>query len=250
MDNFSNTLNLLESLNRTFEIFVPSLNKKVKFKGLTTKQQKDAVKSALEKSFSGIAFASLLNSILNENSLEKNDYLLTDRSYIIVSLRALSLSPNLKRDDNSNLDLTPPISNNVAFPDTLKAQEIVDGNLKLTVSIPKISKDNLINAETKKKITPLPDDGDMPKEAVGEIFINELVKYIDKLTINNSGTPSEIEFDKLNFNQKIQILENLPISINSLLIDYINKVKEEEKKLFTINNQEINVEVDQTLFTV
>ena len=66
MEKLSTALNSLDSLTKSYEIFVPSLNRKVKFKGLNTKQQKDAVKSALEKTSAGLSFSLLLNSILKE----------------------------------------------------------------------------------------------------------------------------------------------------------------------------------------
>jgi len=54
MENFDKTLDALSSLNKEYNIFVPSLNRQVKFRGLTTKQQKDVVKSALDKNVAGI----------------------------------------------------------------------------------------------------------------------------------------------------------------------------------------------------
>ena len=77
MDNFTSALSSLENLTKSFDVFVPSLNKKVKFKGLTTKQQKEAVKTALDKNITGITFSNLLNQVIKENSLEKNNFLIS-----------------------------------------------------------------------------------------------------------------------------------------------------------------------------
>jgi len=100
MEKFNEALASLDSLKKEVEIFVPSLGRKVKFSGLTTKQQKDAVKTALEKSFAGISFALLANSIIKENSSEKIEILTTDRSYLLVSLRRTSLHKLYKKDNN------------------------------------------------------------------------------------------------------------------------------------------------------
>ena len=64
MEKFNDALASLDSIQKNFDIYVPSINRKVKFKGLTTKQQKDAVKTALEKAFSGISFALLANAVI------------------------------------------------------------------------------------------------------------------------------------------------------------------------------------------
>lgn len=249
MEKLSSALNSLDSLTKSYEIFVPSLNRKVKFKGLNTKQQKDAVKSALEKTSAGLSFSLLLNSILKENCQEKVEFLLTDRSYIAACLRVLSLSPIYGKDENKQ-DLTFVLTNNIPLPVELKAAEISEDNIKLTLSIPTFIRDSIVNIETKKKLLPLPDNDDLPKEVVGEIYINELVKYIDKLTIIDNGAVTDINFDELTVLQKVQLIEKLPLTVNTKLLDYINRVKLFEKKYFTHNNNVVDISIDPTLFTV
>jgi len=249
MEKLSSALNSLDSLTKSYEIFVPSLNRKVKFKGLNTKQQKDAVKSALEKTSAGLSFSLLLNSILKENCQEKVEFLLTDRSYIAACLRVLSLSPIYGKDENKQ-DLTFVLTNNIPLPVELKTAEISEDNIKLTLSIPTFIRDSIVNIETKKKLLPLPDNDDLPKEVVGEIYINELVKYIDKLTIVDNGAVTDINFDELTVLQKVQLIEKLPLTVNTKLLDYINRVKLFERKYFTHNDNVVDVSVDPTLFTV
>lgn len=249
MDNVKSVLTSLESLNKTHEIFVPSLNKKIQFKGLTTKQQKDAVKAALDKSLAGLTFANLTNSIITENALEKANFILLDRSYILVALRALSLSAQVPTEEGS-IDISFITSVNVPVPEGLLTREISDGNIKVICSVPTLSKDTFINNETKKKLQPLPENDDLPKEAVGEMFINELIKYIDKVILNDGNQPVEVVFNDLPFNQRAQITEKLPLSINSLLVQFINDVKLFEKKYFVNNGKEVDIDVDPSLFTV
>lgn len=249
MDKLSNALNILDGISKSYEVFVPSLNRKVKFKGFTTKQQKDAVKSALEKASTGLSFTLLLNSVLKENCSEQIDLLLTDRSYVAACLRVLSLSPTITQD-NDQVDLSFILNNNLSLPSELKNVEIVDDNVKINASIPALSKDTNINIETKKKLLPLPDNDDLTKEAVGEIYINELVKYIDRISINNSGSLVEIIFSELSLQQKVQVIEKLPLSTNTKLIEYINNVKSFERKLFTNGEVEVVISVDPSLFTV
>ena len=249
MDNINNVLTSLENLNKTYEIFVPSLNKKAKFKGLTTKQQKDAVKSALDKSLAGLSFSNLANSIISENCTEKLNFLLTDRSYILVVLRSLSLSKTITTDEGT-VDISFVETNNISTPKELLTFEITEDNLRVICSIPSLSKDTFVNNETKKKIQPLPENDNLPKEAVGEMFVNELVKYIDKIVINDGNQPVEVVFNDITFAQRVQIAEKLPLTVNSKLVNYINEVKQFERKYFINNNKEVDIDVDPSLFTV
>jgi len=249
MEKFNEALSSLDSLKKEFELFVPSLGKKVKFKGLTTKQQKDAVKSALEKSFSGISFALLANSIIKENCQEKIEFLLSDRSYLLVALRAASLHKVYKKEDKET-DLTFILDNNISLPNDVKSTEIVDESVKVKASIPTFTRDTNINIETKKKISPLPDDDNLAKEAVGEIYINELTKYINTVSVNTGSDVVDINFDELTLSQKVQVLEKLPLSVNNKLIDFINASKAFEKKYFEKDGTSVDIDIDQTLFTV
>jgi len=249
MSTFNSALSSLESLTKIYDIFVPSLNKTVKFKGLTTKQQKEAVKTALDKNITGITFSNLLNQVIIENSTEKNKYLLSDRSYIVTALRVTSLSKTFTVDETV-VDLSFVSNNKFALPEDLKTKEIVDDNVKISVSIPTLEKDTYVNNETRKKLAVLPDNDSFAKESIGEVFVNELVKYIDSLTIIDGQQPTTIVFNELTFEQKLQVVESLPLNINTKLVDYINSVKLFEKKYFTDNGNTVDFELDPTLFTV
>jgi len=249
MENFNNVLTSLEGLNKTFDIFVPSLNRKIKFKGLTTKQQKEAVKTALDKAFSGISFSNLTNTIINENSTEKVEFNILDRNYILVVLRALSLSSTVISEEGT-LDISFVANNNFTIPENLKNRELEDGNLKINVTLPSLAQDSFINQETKKKLSPLADNDNLPSEAVGEMYVNELVKYINKIVINDGTKPVEVEFNQLTFSQRVKLVENLPLSANTKLVNFINEVKQFEKKYFVQNDKEVEIDIDPSLFTV
>jgi len=250
MDSFSSALTSLDNLAKIYEIFVPSLNKKVKFKGLTTKQQKEAVKTALDKNITGLTFSNLLNKIIVDNSTEKNTYLLPDRNYIVTALRVLSLSNKLQLEEGE-VDLSFVPSFNTPLPEDFKKAELVDENVSITVSIPTLEKDSFVNNETRKKLAPLPDDENFAKESIGEVYVNELIKYIDKVSVSDGANVSVVVLNDLTFDQKVQLVEKLPLNVNSKLVDYINKVKSFEKKYFTTpTGQELDVTIDPTLFTV
>lgn len=248
MDNFSDAISSLNNLTVQYDIFVPSLNRKVKFKGLNTKQQKEAVKSALETGFIGVSFSNFLNTIIKDNACENVEFLLTDKNYIITCLRVLSLSKDIKIED-AIIDFSFILSNAAALPEHLKQKEINDNNLKVNLQVPSLTRDTEINRETAKKISQDKSES-LSKEAVGEMFINELVKYISKISIDNNGKIVELNFKDATFEQKVQLVEKLPLTLNSKIFDYINEVRNFEKTAFLKDGKQLDLTIDPSFFTV
>jgi hypothetical protein len=248
MDNFNDILNSINDLNKIYEIFVPSLNSKVKFTGLTAKQQKEVLQTVLDKDLTGVSFSILISDIIINNLIDKNTNLSSaDKNYIITCLRVLSLSSKYKDLDDQEIDLTPLLTNNISLPKELTSISLDEGDLQVSVEIPSLIKDKLVNIETRKRI--LASSGattEITKDALGELYINEIVKFIKTLK-----TPkTQVNFDDMTFNQKFQIVEKLPLAITSKIISFINNIKDFDKKLFIINNKEYNIAIDPTLFTL
>lgn len=248
MDNFNDVLNSLNELTKTYEIFVPSLGNKVNFSGLTAKQQKEVIQTVLDKDLTGISFSILVSDIILNNLTDKNINLLSvDKNYIIVCLRILSLSSKYKNLNDEEFDLTSILSNNTTIPEELKKITFSDGDLSVAVEVPALLKDKTINIETRKRILATTTaTTEITKEALGELYLNEIIKYIKTLK-----TPkTEVNFDDMTFNQKFQIAERLPLSISSKIVNFINSVKDFEKKLIVTSNKDLNITVDPTLFTL
>jgi hypothetical protein len=82
------------------------------------------------------------------------------------------------------------------------------------------------------------------------MFINELVKYIDKIFIDNSGKIVELNFKDVTFEQKVQLVEKLPLTLNSKIFDYINEVRNFEKTAFIKDGKQLDLTIDPSFFTV
>jgi len=241
VNNFSDILNSLNEVTKQYEIFIPSLNVKTKFTGFTAKQQKEAIQSALEKENAGIGFSILTTEYIQTNLIEKNlNLLASDKNYILACLRAQSLSKNYRTLGSESFDITPILSNNIAVPNELKSAQLEDNDITVSIEIPTLIKDKSINLESKKII--------LSEQAnyLGSLYLNEIIKYIKAIK-----TPkATINFDELTFNQKLQVAEKLPIAISSQVVEYINKLKDFDKMLFTVNNKFYNISIDPTLFTL
>jgi len=248
MDNFNDILNSLNEINKSYEIFIPSLNCKVSFTGLTAKQQKEVLQTVLDRDLTGISFSILVSDIIINNLTDKNINLLSiDKNYIITCLRILSLSSKYRNLDDEEVDLTPILSNNTPLPQENKNLTLNEGDLQVIIEIPSLNKDRNINIETRKRILATNSSTtEITKDALGELYIGEIIKFIKSLK-----TPkTEVIFDNATFNQKFQIVEKLPLSITSKIVTFINSMKDFDKKLFTLNNKEVNIAVDPTLFTL
>jgi hypothetical protein len=248
MDNFNDILNSLNEINKSYEIFIPSLNCKASFTGLTAKQQKEVLQTVLDRDLTGISFSILVSDIIINNLTDKNINLLSiDKNYIITCLRILSLSSKYRNLDDEEVDLTPILSNNTPLPQENKNLTLNEGDLQVIIEIPSLNKDRNINVETRKRILATNSSTtEITKDALGELYIGEIIKFIKSLK-----TPkTEVIFDNATFNQKFQIVEKLPLSITSKIVTFINSIKDFDKKLFTLNNKEVNIAVDPTLFTL
>jgi hypothetical protein len=248
MDNFNDILNSLNEINKSYEIFIPSLNCKVGFTGLTAKQQKEVLQTVLDRDLTGISFSILVSDIIINNLTDKNINLLSiDRNYIITCLRIFSLSSKYRNLDDEEVDLTPILSNNIPLPQENKSITLNEGDLQVIVEIPSLNKDRTINIETRKRILAASSSTtEITKDALGELYIGEIIKFIKSLK-----TPkTEVIFNDATFNQKFQIVEKLPLSITSKIVTFINSIKDFDKKLFMLNNKEVNIAVDPTLFTL
>jgi hypothetical protein len=243
MDNFNNILNSLNELTKSYSIFVPSLNKEIKINGFTAKQQKEAIQCVMDKDFAGISFAILVSEMLLNNLVEKTPILLSDKNYVLVCLRALSLSTQYKNSNGESIDLSAIVNNKTPLPDNLKTETFTDNDITITIENPTLQTDIFVNSETKKKLLSINPNQTLSRESLGDLYIDEILKYVKHIK-----TPkAEIKSDELTFNQKYQIVEKLPLSATTKIVSFINNIKDFEKSLL-LPEKEINI--DPTLFTV
>jgi hypothetical protein len=147
---------------------------------------------------------------------------------------------NYRTLGSESFDITPILSNNIALPNELKSTQLEDSDITVNIEIPTLIKDKNINLES-KKIT-----SSNQVNYLGSLYLNEIIKYIKTVK-----TPkATINFDELTFNQKLQLAEKLPIVISSKVVEHINKLKDFDKTLFTVNNKYYNISIDPTLFTL
>ena len=251
MDTATTFITNLDKINSSnlIPIFVPSLNKEVKFKLLTAKQHKDILGTIMDKNSSGVTLSLILTNIIQNNAMEKVEFLISDKSYVITALRAASLS-NLYKVDDEEYDLNKFIQNKIALNSSLKTSQIKETEFTINTSLPTLEKDASVNRESKKRLLEVSEAEDSGKQSLSEIYINEFVKYIDSIEFTAVDISSKIEFKDLSYVVKRQIIEKLSLPVATKLMEYSNKIKEEETKFLTLNDQRVNINIDQAFFTI
>lgn len=243
MKDFKQILDAVKTVSdgQTIQIFVPSDGKKRIFKLLTAKQQKDLIKTVAEKNISPIIFVETLNKIINANSVEKYEYSVSDRTYIIAVLRAHSVSKDLIVNTDV-IDLTKLNDSNTKIDNSVLERVLETCDLKINCRVPSLKEDSdyntaLIDVSKNKSAS----------DVFGEVFIYEVSKYITSISSEILGL--DIKLGDLAVKQRCQLIESLPAKAYNEVIEYVNQVRSEENKNLIIDGRVIDIELDQTFFT-
>jgi hypothetical protein len=114
-NNVQDVLQLLKELDLTssFEVYIPSLKKNVKFKQLNTEQFKRLLKTVVDSPIYNSEFIITANNIIKENCLEKDisttNFNILDKLLIFIKMRIESVSPdftfNLSKEEIAEYNL-------------------------------------------------------------------------------------------------------------------------------------------------
>jgi len=245
-------VSMLSRINDTFSfpIYIPSLKKDVQFHQMTTSQQKSLVKTLVNNNEQSSDFLYAMYSIIKNNCVDKDvdidSLTILDKMFICIKLRAVSVGPDvaitIDKIRNEAKDLIP-ISLNLdkAYDDMKKmytpsfeascTAELVDKTTKYMIGcvIPTLKTEIGIEKELqeslKQKIEESKENSKDLKDAVGDMFIQEIVKFVSYLAIptDTEGELQKIDFSQLSFKNRIRLLEALPSSMTSKLVEHVNK---------------------------
>lgn len=213
--------------------------KEFKFEVLTFKQQRDLISTIAEGNLASLKFQKVLNDILIENF--DKELLLHERSLAAVSLRRESLGASLKIGDTT-IDLNQ-IAKKVDLP--LSSESVVESSgIRVSMDNPSLQQENKIISALLELVK---NDNNAAKN-ISDIYTYEIVKYINTISFGGENT---LAFLNLPVKTRINIVENLPISLNKKIVDFIQKIKEAEKELLTVTDskgQTVQLDIDVTFF--
>jgi hypothetical protein len=231
--NVSSFLTKLDKLNdKTIDVFVPSLNKKVPTKPLNLKQQKDLISSMLDGIRGTLDFSKTLNKIITDNT-GLTDLKVYDKLPFIVSLRKHALG-----NKAGSIELQKVIDNikNISF-DIKDTTTVKKDGVQLVLRVPTLRQESILLSKCDQEID---QDQELAKDGVGKLYIYEIIKYVDSLQIEDSI----LEMDDIRIHERVKIVEKLPLSMYSKISDFIEKVNKYNSDILTVDDVEVNIDAE------
>lgn len=268
--NIKDILKIVNRANETFayEIFIPSLNRNVMFREINTSQQKRLLKAIIDSPAYNTEFIFALRQIILENCVEPinlDNLNIFDKMIIAMTMRSMSISNDLDLQfqvPNSEEKITRRINLKDLVDSAIK--EIKVGPMTITddsgiyeifCDLPTINDEYRLENELRKNVTSIEIKNEQQlRETVGNVFTNELVKYIKQINIKNGEETNEINLRTVKFADRLEILNQIPTKITQKVIEYINTISKEFEKVIlfkeTINGQVIEqrLKIDASFF--
>lgn len=251
-------LSLLEKLKHAvgteiIESKIVSSNDSGKFLPVNIKQQKEIIKTAMDGIMSPVTFNIVANDIIKTNSVAKKDFFIIDKPAILLNLRKNSVSDEItlvKDTKTAKTTITEILKNyNPVVNIADFSKNLSEGSITIVTKLPTLDDDTKINTEVKKLFDKHKDEEKL-REIVGELFVTELLKYIKEVKFTESQIESTIDFNSLNFEQKIKTFETLPMNLNYKLVKLVSSVRDIEKSLLEVivDNEKYSIVLDSGFF--
>jgi hypothetical protein len=251
INTFDNVLNYLKDLSesKSFKILIPSLQVEATFKQLNTEQLKLILGTITDTSSIVNRFQIILYNIVKENLIEKNidiDQLTTyDFYYIALQIRINCLSENytvLFTENEIEIYQLPILEYVANLREVLSQKQIknilgetfIENDISVLCAPTTIKNEIEFVSFFDNNLKALA-NSDMQK-VIGEIFIYEITKSIKQITLNHEV----IDFYTLTFEQKIALVKQLPVTLTSKIIRYIENYKQTLYDLYLIQIETIN----------
>jgi hypothetical protein len=246
--NTNEILDLLKDLETTFgyTVYIPSLQKEIKFKQLTTEQLKTLYKSVINKAVLNLEFNTQFNEIIKQNCLDTDiniDKLtIYDKVLIFVKTRLECLSPEVKffltdeeieqldtSDNFVTISLLEHYNNFVNKKITFDQQTYEANNCSVICDIPTLDIENKFQVELTTKTLTDAETSELA-DIVGDTFVNEVTKFIIHLKVNDKN----INLAETDFKTRIAIIKALPSALIIKVLEYITAYKQKINELLLI----------------
>jgi hypothetical protein len=249
-NEIKNIMSLIQNLDVStgFDVYIPSLQKDIKFKQLTTEQLKQILKTVIDSPVYNTEFTLTFNQIIKENCLDTtvsiDNLTIYDKLLIFFKTRLESVSSDytlsFTNDEIKDFDLTEKTKtisikdhyNNFLNKKIIFEKEQFDYNNCIVVcDLPTLSTENKLEKELHKNIKVDINTPEELRNIIGETFINEITKYISSISVNETI----IDFNTQTFKNRINIVESLPTNLINKVIKYIERYRNTVKELLSIN---------------
>ena len=231
--NVASFISKLDKLHeRTIDVFVPSLKKKVPTKCLNLKQQKDLISSVLDGLKGTLDFSRTLNKIILQNSGLPN-LKVYDKVPFIITMRKDALGTKA-----GSVELQSVLDNIKNIPLDIKDEVVIkQGTLKLTLSVPTLRQENILLSKCEQEIDT---EQDVLKDGVGKLYIYEIIKYIDSIQVEDDV----LEMDDIRIHERVKLVEKLPLTVYTKINSFIESVNKYSNDILTVDETEVAIDAD------
>lgn len=245
MTSVNDILDALKEIDKTtaFNVYLPSLNREVKFKQLNTQQFKQILKTVIDSPLYNTQFIITFNSLVKENCLEEIEIeklTILDKLFVFYMIRIESLSPEYTFDTDT-VNLKERYTEIIKNFKNLEPQRLIYENYSILCSVPTIATENKLEKELHQNININIESPEEFRAIIGDTFINEITKFISELKIGDK----EISFEGLDFKTRIEIVEQLPTTIINDVLKYIESYKNIVNSLLVFEFTRSSGNIDQ-----
>jgi len=241
-DNIKNFLDKVDQLKSdNLRVNAISKNSEIDCESLTFKQQKDIISTITEGITGPLKFQKNLNDIIVENTKDK-ELKVVDKLLIILQLRKDSVGTVVKLKNNKYDVLNDIIEK--AKKLSPKLSKSIKGAISIELEVPTlISESQVINSciDSVKK-----DSDKEVGKSLSDIYTFEIVKYIKTVSIKDDV----LNFQDLSVRDRVKIVNNLPLSVNKQIVDFIQDIKQAELDALSFDTEsgESTLEIDVSFF--
>lgn len=225
-----------------YPVFIPSLDTNVMFKEMTTSQEKMIIKTIVDNPIYNSEFIFAIREIIKQNCAEKIDIdtlTIIDKTMICLTMRMKSIGNEFEYVfKNTDKTKTIKISEYIEKFEKIKIPEdkvVGSGDIKVTCSYPTVLNEYKLEKEFRFDVESI-DANNLSKirNVIGEVFTNEIVKYIKGVSITNDDQVMELNMDDYDFKSRITILEKIGNSVTQDILKYIEEVNKDMRQALKV----------------
>jgi len=241
MDDITkNFLDTLQQINeKRIEVFCPYAGKTVNSLPISFKQQKDLISTLTDGTLGVMRFNKILDDILIDNTGEELSIL--DKIPAIIKLRVESIGKTITVD-GEKIDISSVLDKlkDVKFP---KLNPVKHEKFTVNLYVPDLRSEitvmNSIIDDLKK------DSKDLGRNIVN-VYTHEILKFVDNIKIGGDT----LDFKVLSIKDRMNIIEKIPLSVNKKIIKEIEKLKNVENEITTVDHdgEKISFDIDVSFF--
>ena len=225
--NASNIVNAFRQkmANAATPIELPSIGKTVEFKEISTAEQKELSKIALQSDSRSDIMYCAMNNLINKLAVEKGfdirDYTEFERILVTLNLQQMNkMNPEIKytcskcgRENSYTLDTAKMLRSfaKTYRPDQTFEVEVGGRKFTFTAGFPKVvSVEDFFKSYYKK----YDNSGKAIKESMDNLSqVEYITMFIKSVTVTDADDSITANLEELTYNERVQIIDSLPQSI-------------------------------------